>query len=93
MIRTFKCSDTAKLFHNERILRWVNIEDSARTKLNFLQAAVTLSELGALKGNKLKALKGDRTGQHSIRINIQYRICFRWEGTDAHDVEINKHYE
>jgi proteic killer suppression protein len=65
-----------------------NIEDSARTRLIRLDAAETLADLAALKGNRLEALKGDRKGQHSIRINDQYRICFAWGEKGPENVEI-----
>jgi proteic killer suppression protein len=60
----------------------------AQIKLARLGAATNLHDLSDLRGNRLEALKGDRAGQYSIRINDQYRICFRWEGQDAYDVEI-----
>ncbi len=88
MIRTFKDRDTETLFNDELPRRFVNIERIARRKLLVLDAAGTLAELRSPPGNRLEALKGDRRGQHSIRINDQWRICFRWLDGDAWDVEI-----
>jgi len=68
--------------------RWVNIEAAARIKLNMVNAAATLEDLRSPPGNRLEALKDDRKGQHSIRINAQYRVCFTWRIGDAYDVEI-----
>ena len=61
---------------------------AARRRLEQLDAASTLAEMAVPPGNRLERLRGDRAGQHGIRINARYRVCFRWEGTDAHDVEI-----
>jgi proteic killer suppression protein len=69
------------------------LHDAAHRKLDLINAAVNLVDLKYPPGNRLKPLKGDRAGQHSIRINDQYRICFRWENDGAADVEVNKHYE
>jgi proteic killer suppression protein len=93
MIRSFKCSDTEKLFHGGRILKWLNIEDSARRKLQLLHSATNLKDLTAVRGARLELLKWDRAGKYSLRINTQYRICFRWENSSPTDVEINKRYE
>jgi toxin HigB-1 len=65
----------------------------ARRKLLMLNSASNLNDLSAVPGNRLESLKGARAGQHSIRINDQYRVCFVWRESDAHDVEITKHYE
>ena len=65
-----------------------SVRKSANYKLAILDAATELSELRVPPGNRLEALKGDRNGQHSIRINDQYRVCFVWKDGDAHDVEI-----
>jgi proteic killer suppression protein len=88
MIRTFRCKDTERLFHAERAKRFQAIEQIARRKLRQLDAAVELRDLQAFPGNRLEALKGDRQGQFSIRINDQWRLCFRWDGRHAKDVEI-----
>jgi len=70
------------------VRRFGAIEKIARRKLEQLNAAASLEFLRVPPGNRLEALKGDRAGQHSIRINGQYRVCFRWNGTDAEDAEI-----
>ena len=88
MIRSFVCSDTEALFRSQAVTRFRNIERVARRKLLQLHAATELSTLRVSPGNQLEALKGDRKGQHSIRINDQWRICFRWKADGAHDVEI-----
>ena len=69
------------------------VQSVARRKLLTLDAASSLNDLSAIPGNRLEPLKGARAGQHSIRINDQYRICFVWRESGAHDVEITKHYE
>lgn len=88
MIKTFRCSDTEALFNRQRVRRFVNIEAAARRKLVLLHAAAALEFLRVPPGNRLEALKGDRAGQHSIRINDQFRVCFRWVAGNAEDVEI-----
>ncbi len=88
MIRSFNNADTARLFDDELVHRFRAIERSARRKLLILHRARTLDELMVPPGNRLEALRGTRKGQHSIRINDQWRICFRWRSGDAFDVEI-----
>src|SRR5713101_5211901 len=88
MIKTFKCVDTAALFNRQRVTRFVNFEAVARRKLEQLNQAGRLDDLRVPPGNRLEALKGNRAGQYSIRVNEQFRVCFRWTGTDAKDVEI-----
>ena len=88
MIRSFACKDSEKLFYDKRVRRFTNIERSARRKLIILNAAHCLADLRVPPGNQLEALKGDRLGQHSIRINKQWRICFIWESGRALNVEI-----
>lgn len=88
MIRSFRCRDTEKLHHRERVLRFVSFEEIACRKLRQLDSAMELRDLASPPGNRLEALKGDRSGQHSIRIKDQWRICFRWNRSDAFDVEI-----
>jgi proteic killer suppression protein len=80
--------DTAALFNRQRVARFVNLEAVARRKLEQLNQAGQLDDLRVPPGNRLEALKGDRAGQYSIRINDQFRVCFRWTGTNAEDVEI-----
>lgn len=88
MIRSFADKDTERLARRERVRRFVNFERVALRKLAMVQAAHVLDDLRVPPGNRLEALKGDRAGQHSIRINDQYRICFVWKEDGAHDVEI-----
>ena len=88
MIRSFKDRDTARLFDDELVARFRAIERQARRKLLYLHRARTIRDLSVPPGNRLEALRGNRKGQHSIRINDQWRICFRWKDGNAHDVEI-----
>jgi len=88
MIKTFRCADTEALFNRNRVRRLVNIEAVARRKLEQLNQADRLDDLRVPPGNRLEALRGDRNGQHSIRINDQFRVCFRWTAGGAEDVEI-----
>ncbi|MEZ4752794.1 MAG: type II toxin-antitoxin system RelE/ParE family toxin [Bdellovibrionota bacterium] len=88
MIKSFKCKDTERLANDEYSKRFNSIEKVARRKLEMIQAAEKLFDLQSPPGNRLEALKGDRSGQHSIRINSQYRICFVWANNLAFDVEI-----
>ena len=88
MIKTYACKDTEKLFHRERVKPFISFERQARRKLLMLDAAETLDTLNTPPGNRLEALRGDRLGQHSIRINKQWRICFVWREGHVWDVEI-----
>lgn len=89
MIRGFACRETERLFVDEVSRRFPpQIQRVARRKLLFLNQARRLEDLRAPPGNRLEALQGDRMGQHCIRINNQWRLCFRWQGEDALDVEI-----
>lgn len=88
MIKTFRHQDVAKLFAGVRVRRWVNIETVAMRKLAMLNRAGRLEDLRVPPANRLEALKGDRAGQHSIRINDQFRLCFVWRRGDAFDVDI-----
>lgn len=88
MIRSFKDAATRYLFADDEVPRFRAIERQARRKLLLLDAAGALNDLRMPPGNRLEALKGDRKGQHSIRINNQWRICFAWRDGGAEDVEI-----
>lgn len=87
-IVSFRCADTQALFNRHPVRRFGTIERIARRKLEQLHAAATLEFLRVPPGNRLQILKGDRKGQCSIRINDQWRLCFRWTGHDAEGVEI-----
>lgn len=89
MIQAFACAETEKIFNGRMSRRFPpNVQRVARRKLLQLHATVQLPDLRVPPGNRLEPLKGARKGQHSIRVNDQWRICFRWRGSDAHDVEI-----
>jgi toxin HigB-1 len=88
MIVSFKDADTAALAQGKRVRRFVNIEAVARRKLRQLQIAGRLDDLRVPPGNRLEVLTGDRQGQYSIRVNDQFRVCFRWSSAGAEDVEI-----
>jgi toxin HigB-1 len=88
MILSFKSADTEALASGRRFKRFSNVESVARRKLRQLQIAGKLEDLRVPPGNRLEALKGDRAGQYSIRINDQFRVCFRWTDAGAEDVEI-----
>lgn len=88
MILSFRCADTQALFETGRSRRFVGIASMAMRRLGALDAAHELRDLRSPPGNRLESLKGGRSGQHSIRINDQYRICFVWNGSHAEQVEI-----
>jgi proteic killer suppression protein len=88
MIVSFKDADTEAFAQGRRVRRFVNIEAVARRKLRQLQIAGRLDDLRIPQGNRLEALTGDRRGQYSIRVNDQFRVCFRWSSAGAEDVEI-----
>lgn len=88
MIQGFRCADTRALFETGKCKRFSSIANVATRKLAQLDAAQTLEFLRAPPGNRLEALKGDRKGQFSIRVNDQYRLCFRWAPDGPIDVEL-----
>lgn len=88
MIASFNCKDTQALFNGKRVARFANIAAVAMRKLQQVNAATTLEFLRVPPGNRLEQLVGNRTGQHSMRINDQWRVCFRFEGGNAFELEI-----
>ena len=88
MIRSFRSKETAAVFGREFSREFQTIARVAKRKLDHLHAATSLADLAAVPGNSLEMLKRDRAGQHSIRINGQWRICFLWKDGDAYTVEI-----
>jgi proteic killer suppression protein len=88
MIVTFKCKYTEKLFNDIWVSKFSNIEKVARRKLLILHRSKTLNEINSPPGNKLEPLLGNREGSYSIRINDQWRICFKWRNNSAYEVEI-----
>ena len=88
MIRSFKCKYAEALSKGQRVKRFVNIENVARRKLRQLEIANRIDDLKVPPENQLEALKGDRSGQHSIRIYNQWRVCFSWTEAGAENVEI-----
>jgi len=88
MIKGSRCGETEKVFQRRHSRKFGGIQRTALKKLLILDAAGALSDLRVPPANRLEKLSGDRRGQHSIRINDQWRICFRWRGGDAYDVEI-----
>ena len=88
MIRSFKCEYTEALSKGHRVRKFVNIAKVARRKLRQLEIANRLNDLKVPPGNRLEALKGTRSGEYSIRINDQWRVCFHWIDGGADNVEI-----
>ena len=88
LIKSFSDKETASLFKNGHSRKFSTIERIALRKLDMINAAVNVETLKIPPGNRLEALKGTRQGQYSIRVNDQWRICFKWQGCDAYDVEI-----
>ena len=92
MILSFKNDETRAVFTTGKSRRFGNIARVAARRMGAIDFAVSLDDLREPPGNRLEALKGDRRGQYSIRINDQYRVCFGWTGTDAIDVEITDYH-
>ena len=92
MIRSFRNRETQRFFEGHRVASFQGFSDQAARRLVLLDSAEKLQDLAALRGNRLEALRGDRTGQHSIRINAQWRICFRWTDDGPFDVEIVEYH-
>jgi proteic killer suppression protein len=88
VIKSFRSPEAEALFNDHLVARFRSVERPARRKLLYLHRAQTLRDLLVPPGNRLEALKGDRKGQHSIRVNDQWRICFLWSEGHAYDVEI-----
>ena len=88
MIRSFRDSNTERLFRREAVRKFRAIERVARRKLDQVHFAGKLSDLAAPGGNRLESLRGERQGQHSIRVNDQWRVCFVWRDGNAYEVEI-----
>ena len=88
MIRSFKDKRAERLFHGGRVPEFQGFAQQAEKRLRLLDAADGLHALRMLPSNRFEALRGDRAGQYSIRINRQWRICFDWHDDDAHNVEI-----
>lgn len=88
MIRSFRCSETKAIFDGRGSRKFRNIQAAAKRRLDVLHPAVSLTGLAAIRSNHLEALAGDRKGQHSMRVNLQWRICFVWAEGHAWDVEL-----
>ena len=88
MIRSFKDKDTERFFHRVRVNRFQAIEEQAIRRMTILNDAKTLGDLAGIQGSRLENLRGDREGTHSIPINAQWRICFRWTNEGPIEVEI-----
>ena len=88
MIVSFADNETAAVFEGKRVRRWAQLLAVAQRKLQLLDSAATLEALRVPPGNRLEVLRGDRAGQHSIRINDQFRVCFVWRADGVHDVQI-----
>ena len=88
MIQSFRDKDTEALYHGQRVRRFEAVQAQAERRLQILDSATSLVDLAGLPSNRLEALHGDRQGQHSIRINDQWRVCFVWREDGPHEVEI-----
>jgi proteic killer suppression protein len=88
MIRSFRGGEARRIFEGQRSKRFANLQTIIERKLQLLDSASTLGDLASPPNNRLEALKGDRKGQHAIRVNDQYRLCFRWTSEGPEDVEL-----
>jgi proteic killer suppression protein len=88
VIKSFRCKDTEAMFGGSRVARFANIQSVAMRKLAMPNQAARLDDLRVSPGNRLEALRRDCAGQHSIRVNDQFRVCFRWTHAGPEDVEI-----
>ncbi|MBA3239350.1 MAG: type II toxin-antitoxin system RelE/ParE family toxin [Parachlamydiaceae bacterium] len=88
MIKSCKTKDTQTLYEGKTVKKWLSIHSQIERRLQILDMATSLNDLRNLPSNQFEALKGDRSGQYSIRINLQLRICFLWVNGEPHDVEI-----
>ena len=94
MIQSFACTETECIWSGRRSRKLpAEVQQRALTKLNLIDAAETLDDLRFPPANRLHALSGDRDGQHSVSINMKWRICFVWKDGNAYDVEITNHYD
>jgi toxin HigB-1 len=93
VIRSFRDRETEKVFRREFSRKFQGIAAIGKRKLDQVNAAAALSDLGAIPGNRLESLAGDRKGKYSIRVNDQWRICFRWVDSEAFEVEIVDYHE
>jgi len=93
VIKSFKDDETRKIYQRQRSRKFpFDIQQVALRKLRMINNAVTINDLRIPPANRLEKLSGDRAGQWSVRINDQWRVCFRWEGSDAYDVEITDYH-
>ncbi|MYA06830.1 MAG: plasmid maintenance system killer protein [Holophagales bacterium] len=92
MIRSFRNRPTQRFFGGKRVAAFQGFADQATRRLTLLDNAESLRDLAALPSNRLESLRGDRTGEFSIRINRQWRVCFRWDDEGPYDVEIVDYY-
>lgn len=88
MIKSFKDKDSEAIFEGKSIKKWLSLQKQIEKRLQILDTATTIEDLMHLPSNRFEALKGDRRGQFSIRINLQWRLCFNWIEGEVHDVEI-----
>jgi toxin HigB-1 len=92
VIKSWGSADTERLFLRERVKRFESFHRAAQRKLEMINAAAELRDLSSTPGNRLEKLGGDRKGEYSIRINDQWRVCFRWKDGDAHEVKIEDYH-